>query len=100
GAPVSVTDDGSVRVVAGAPDPFELDVPGDPSSAAFFVVAACITPGSEIVVVDVALNPSRIAFVEVLRRMGADIEVAQREVRIGEPVGDMSVLARSWHGRA
>jgi 3-phosphoshikimate 1-carboxyvinyltransferase len=98
GAPVTVTDDGRVRVVAGAPDPFELDVPGDPSSAAFFVVAACITAGSEIVLVDVALNPSRIAFVEVLRRMGADIEVAQRDVRIGEPVGDISVRAAPLHG--
>ena len=50
-------------------------MPGDPSSAAFFVVAACITPGSEIVIEDVALNPTRLGFVEVLRRMGADIDV-------------------------
>ena len=93
GAPVTTTGDGTVRVVAGGPHPFDLAVPGDPSSAAFFVVAACITPGSEIVLVDVSLNPSRIAFVDVLRRMGADIEVSEREVRIGEPVGDISVRA-------
>lgn len=98
GAPVTTGDDGAVRVVAGAPNAFELEVPGDPSSAAFFVVAACITPGSEIVIEDIALNPSRLAFVDVLRRMGADIEVEQRDVRIGEPVGDVSVRAASLHG--
>lgn len=97
GAPVT-TADGVVRVEAGAPEPFELEVPGDPSSAAFFIVAACITPGSEIVLEGVALNPSRIAFVDVLRRMGADITVEQHEVRIGEPVGDISVRAAPLHG--
>jgi 3-phosphoshikimate 1-carboxyvinyltransferase len=98
GAPVTTGEDGAVRVVAGAPNAFELDVPGDPSSAAFFVVAACITPGSEIVIEDVALNPSRLVFVDVLRRMGADIEISQRDVRIGEPVGDIAVRAASLHG--
>jgi 3-phosphoshikimate 1-carboxyvinyltransferase len=98
GAPVTTGSDGTVSVVAGAPRPFELDVPGDPSSAAFFVVAACITPGSEIVLEDIALNPSRIAFVSVLRRMGADIEVEQREVRVGEPVGNFVVRAAALHG--
>ena len=65
----------SMRVTAGAPQPFELEVPGDPSSAAFWVVAAAITPGSELTIDGVALNPSRIAFVDVLCRMGADIEI-------------------------
>ena len=97
GAPVSAAD-GVVRVEAGAPEAFELEVPGDPSSAAFFVVAACITPGSEIVLEGVALNPSRIAFVDVLRRMGADITVDQRELRIGEPVGDITVRAALLNG--
>ena len=97
GAPVT-TAGGIVRVESGAPDPFELEVPGDPSSAAFFVVAACITPGSEVVLEGVALNPSRIAFVDVLRRMGAEISVEQHEVRIGEPVGDITVRAAPLHG--
>ncbi|HEY5013579.1 MAG TPA: 3-phosphoshikimate 1-carboxyvinyltransferase [Acidimicrobiia bacterium] len=98
GAPVTVGADGTVRVTSGAPSAFELAVPGDPSSAAFFVVAACITAGSEIVLENIALNPSRIAFVEVLRRMGADIEIEEREVRIGEPVGDITVRAAELHG--
>ena len=61
-----------VRVEAGVPTSFDLDVPGDPSSAAFFAVAACITPGSD----DrdrgrVASTRRRLGFVDVLRRMGA-----------------------------
>ena len=69
--------------------PVELAIPGDPSAAAFFVVGACITPGSDLVVEDVCLNPTRIGFVDVLRRMGADVEVIEKEERGGEPVGDL-----------
>ena len=54
--------------------PFELDVPGDPSQAAFWLVAACLVPGSDVVVDDVYLGPTRSAFVDVLVRMGADVE--------------------------
>ncbi len=90
GAPVEVRG-GVVRVSAGAPQPFELSVPGDPSSAAFFAVAATITPGSEIVIEDVALNPTRLGFVDVLRRMGASIDVLPSGERAGEPVGDIAV---------
>ncbi len=92
GAPISV-DGLTVRVEAGAPGPFDFDVPGDPSSAAFFVVAATITPGSELVLEDVCCNPTRLAFVPVLQRMGADIEVQPRGERGGEPVGDLTVRA-------
>ena len=92
GAPIEV--DGCVaRVRAGALESFELDVPGDPSSAAFFVVAASITPGSEIVIEDVSLNPTRLGFVDVLVRMGAAIESVPKGERCGEPVGDLVVRA-------
>jgi 3-phosphoshikimate 1-carboxyvinyltransferase len=97
GAPVTVAD-GVVHVGAGQPQPFDLEVPGDPSSAAFFVVAACITPGSEIAIDGVALNPSRIAFIDVLRRMGADIGIDETETRVGEPVGTITVRAAALHG--
>ncbi len=83
----------TVRVRAGAPEPFELDVPGDPSSAAFFVVGALITPGSDVTVDSLALNPTRLGFVEVLRRMGGDIETTVNEDRCGEPVGTLRVRA-------
>jgi 3-phosphoshikimate 1-carboxyvinyltransferase len=97
-APISRVDDRTVRVRAGAPDAFELAVPGDPSSAAFFVVAACIVPGSSIVLEDVSLNPARIEYVDLLREMGARIEVDVTETRIGEPVGTIAVEAAPLHG--
>lgn len=70
---------------------FDLDVPGDPSSAAFFVVGALVTPGSDIVLLQTCLNPTRIAFLDVLRRMGAVIDVTQTGEAGGEPVGDVRV---------
>ena len=92
GAPVDV-DDLTVRVRRGAPSQFELEVPGDPSSAAFWCVAASITPGSELTIESVGLNPTRIGFVDVLRRMGASIETRVTGEELGEPVGDLLVRA-------
>jgi 3-phosphoshikimate 1-carboxyvinyltransferase len=100
GAPVTQVDDRTTRVERGAPEPFQLDVPGDPSSAALFAVAACITPGSAIVIEDVCLNPRRLGFVDVLTRMGARIESEQTEERLGEPVGRLVVRAAPLVGAA
>jgi 3-phosphoshikimate 1-carboxyvinyltransferase len=94
GAPVSV-DGLRVRVETGAPDPFDIDVPGDPSSAAFFAVGAAITPGSDLVLEGVSLNPSRTGFVDVLRRMGADIALSVQGEVCGEPFGDLRVRGSS-----
>jgi 3-phosphoshikimate 1-carboxyvinyltransferase len=94
GAPVAV-DGTTLRIEAGAPAPLELHVPGDPSSAAFWVVGATITPGSDVVVEGVGCNPTRLAFVDVLRRMGAAIEVTVTGDELGEPVGDLHVRAAS-----
>ena len=77
---------------------FEIDVPGDPSSAAFFAVAAAITPGSDIVLESVSCNPTRIGFVTVLQRMGADIELTPTGEVCGEPVGELRVRASELHG--
>ncbi|RTI40179.1 3-phosphoshikimate 1-carboxyvinyltransferase, partial [Thermus scotoductus] len=71
-------------------DPFpaqDLVVPGDFSSAAFFLVAALITPGSEVVVEGVGLNPTRTGLLQVLASMGADLEWRVLEGEAGEPVG-------------
>ncbi|WP_347240473.1 3-phosphoshikimate 1-carboxyvinyltransferase [Thermus sp.] len=65
----------------------DLVVPGDFSSAAFFLVAALLTPGSEVVVEGVGLNPTRTGLLRVLRAMGADLEWQVLEGEAGEPVG-------------
>ena len=71
--------------------PRAIEVPGDPSSAAFFAVAALIVPGSELVIENVGLNPTRAGLFAVLRAMGGDIgEENAREVG-GEPVADLRV---------
>ena len=96
GVPVAV-DAAARTVTVRAPDRpwggFELAVPGDPSSAAFWVVGALVVPGSEVTVEHVALNPGRIGFVDVLVRMGARIEVVTTGEVMGEPVGDLHVVA-------
>jgi 3-phosphoshikimate 1-carboxyvinyltransferase len=98
GAPIEVADGRTVRVSRGTPASFELEVPGDPSAAAFFAVAASVIPGSAVVLEGVDLNPTRIGFVDVLRRMGADIDVRPAEEVLGEPVGDIEVNAAALSG--
>ena len=67
----------------------DLYVPGDPSSAAFPVAAAVITPGSEVIVENVLTNPLRTGFYEILKEMGADIAFENQRVLNGEPVADV-----------
>ena len=67
----------------------EIIVPGDPSSAAFLVAAAVITPGAEITVKNVLINPLRAGFYETLRDMGADIAFENERREGGEPVADI-----------
>ncbi|GAB4532500.1 MAG: 3-phosphoshikimate 1-carboxyvinyltransferase [Amphiplicatus sp.] len=66
-----------------------IEVPGDPSSAAFLVAAAVLTPGSEVVVEGVLVNPLRAGFYETLREMGADIRFENERIEAGEPVADI-----------
>jgi 3-phosphoshikimate 1-carboxyvinyltransferase len=78
--------------------PQTIDVPGDPSSAAFFIVAALLVPGSELVIENVGLNPTRAGIVHVLRQMGGSIaELHPREVG-GEPVADLLVKHSALKG--
>jgi 3-phosphoshikimate 1-carboxyvinyltransferase len=67
----------------------EMEVPGDFSSAAFFVVAALLLPGSEIVARNVGINPTRTGLLEALSRMGADVEMRNVREMSGEPVADI-----------
>ncbi|MDA0338791.1 MAG: 3-phosphoshikimate 1-carboxyvinyltransferase [Proteobacteria bacterium] len=97
GADIRVEDnaDGHVISLAGQPELVASDiiVPGDPSSAAFPIVAALITPGSEIKLVGVGINPLRAGLFETLIEMGADLTFENRRVEGGEPVAD--IVARS-----
>ena len=69
----------------------ELRVPGDISSAAFMAVAAAALPGSDVTITHVGLNPSRAALLDVLKRFGADVEIAIEEQWNGEPVGRLRI---------
>jgi len=73
-------------------------VPGDPSSAAFPLVAALITPGSEVTVEGVLLNPLRSGLFQTLQEMGADLVVTNRREDGGEPVGDITARHSSLKG--
>ena len=68
-----------------------LDVPGDISSAAFWMVAAASLPGSEIVIESVGVNPTRTGVIDVLRRMGADVQITGNGSNVGEPIGTIRV---------
>lgn len=69
----------------------DLTIPGDFSSAAFFITAAAITPGSSIVARDVGVNPGRVGLLDALTAMGARIELQRRRTVCGEPVADVAV---------
>jgi 3-phosphoshikimate 1-carboxyvinyltransferase len=78
--------------------PQQIVVPGDPSSAGFPVVAALLVPGSEIVVENVGLNPTRAGLYEMLRAMGGDILFENEREVGGEPVADLRVKASALTG--
>jgi 3-phosphoshikimate 1-carboxyvinyltransferase len=86
--------------IAGEPDleGREVFVPGDISSAAFFIVAALITPGSELIIRQVGVNPARSGVIDILRRMGGDIELLDTRELSGEPVADLLVRGSSLRG--
>jgi 3-phosphoshikimate 1-carboxyvinyltransferase len=94
GADVAVEpwgDGRSVTVRASTLKPVERTVPGDPSAAAFFVVAGCVVPGSVVEVADVYSGPARLGFVSVLQRMGASVTV--------DPAGPQTATIRAEAGR-
>jgi 3-phosphoshikimate 1-carboxyvinyltransferase len=95
----SIQWDGS-RIALSAPptrrDPIEIA--GDFSAAAFFITAASISPGSEVLVRDVGVNPTRTGLLDALRGMGADIELRNERERSGEPIADIAVRHAPLHG--
>ncbi len=92
--------DGRSLVLPGRPVFAAKDwvVPGDLSAAAFFIVGASLVPGSEVRILHVGLNPARTGILDILGRMGADIQVVNRHEEAGEPVGDLVVRAAPLRG--
>jgi 3-phosphoshikimate 1-carboxyvinyltransferase len=94
---ITIERRGTTSALRGPVVPHAVDVSvcGDSSSSAFFAVAAAIIGGSEVVVENVCLNPTRTGFVEVLRRMGANIQTRVSGDVAGEPVGSIRVRGNS-----
>ena len=76
----------------------DLVIPGDFSSAAFFLVAAAIQPGADLCVREVGVNPTRCGALDILRAMGADIRMEEERTLGGEPVADLRVRGSGLHG--
>jgi 3-phosphoshikimate 1-carboxyvinyltransferase len=93
----NVTVDGLKVTVkeSGNLSPSAIEVPGDFSSAAFFIVASLLIPDSEITVKNVGINPTRTGLLEVLKKMGARIEILNIRNVSGEPVADICCRGKS-----
>ena len=95
--------DGRTVVMEGRPSvgwtaPPELTVPGDLSAAAFFIVAGTIVPGSDVTITGVGVNSTRTGLLDVLARMGGDIQLLNRRDEAGEPVADIRVKSAPLRG--
>ncbi len=75
-----------------------LHVAGDPSSAAFIVVGALITPNSKVKLLNVSLNKTRIAYLSILKKMGGKIKIKKTKIRSGEQLGTITISASSLKG--
>ena len=84
GSEVSVTSGGTLTAT-------QIDVPADISSATFFLVAAAITPGSDLTLEHVGINPTRVGVLNILQLMGADLELMNEREVGGEPVADIRI---------
>ncbi|MDD5272062.1 MAG: bifunctional prephenate dehydrogenase/3-phosphoshikimate 1-carboxyvinyltransferase [Methylovulum sp.] len=85
GSTASISAEGSLKAM-------DIDVPSDISSAAFFLVGASIAPGSDVTLKHVGINPTRTGVIDILRLMGANIEVLNEREVGGEPVADLHVV--------
>lgn len=87
---LSVSVRGRRPLTAGGP----VVVPADISSAAFFMVAAAVVPGSDLLITNVGVNPTRTGIIDILRKMGADITLEKERDQAGEPVADVRIRHR------
>lgn len=93
------TVEGQIRLVPGRElSPLEFLVPGDISSAAYFLVLASIVPGAELLIRDVGINPTRDGILEALGQMGANLKIENQRIIGGEPVADILVKSADLQG--
>lgn len=78
--------------------PIEIEVPADPSSAAFFVALASLAGDGELTLTEVCLNPTRTGFIAAMKRMGADISESREATKAGEETGTVRVRPAALHG--
>lgn len=97
---VDIKKEGTTATVAPATEltAQHIDVPGDISSAAYFIAAGLITPNSEITIKNVGINPTRDGMLTICRNMGANITLSNIKNDIGEPVADITVSTSTLHG--
>lgn len=88
---IKVNEGSTIKLKPSSLKAKKVDVPGDISSAAFFLTAAAAMPGSDLIIKNIGLNPSRTGILEVLKRMGAVIEIINERNCSGELVGDVRV---------
>jgi len=101
GRGVAVESEGTRHTLWGPVErlaPLDTLVPGDFSSAAFFLVGALLVPESEIILRHIGLNPTRTGLLEVLRQMGAEVTLLNLRDEGGEPVADLLVQAQALRG--
>ncbi|RME65170.1 MAG: 3-phosphoshikimate 1-carboxyvinyltransferase, partial [Nitrospirae bacterium] len=89
GAPVEVNGNEVSIEQSRALSPIEITIPGDFSSSAFFICASLMVPGSEVVIKNVLINPTRTGLLNILKRMGAEIKLENQKEVSGEPVADL-----------
>lgn len=76
----------------------KIVIPGDPSSAAFFLCAAAALPGSEVTAIGISVNPTRSGYLDILKRMCAEVTVHNERIQGGEPVADVTVRSSKLKG--
>lgn len=87
-----------VKVTKSTLTPKNITIPGDISSAAFFMAAAAIVPDSNITIKNVGLNPTRTGIIDILEKMGADISIFDKRIECGEEVGNVTVAYSDLKG--
>ena len=98
GAPLSSNCNVKVHRLESFLRPFEITVPGDPSSSAFFAAAAALIPNSSITINNVLGNPTRIGFFQLLKKMGTGVEWQNMRKECGEWVGDVHIYSQPLNG--